>query len=198
MFRGLPSLAVTILGVAVGIAVYTRRHPCFLLGFSHSSPQPAGSLRVARPREQRPGWGMAHCSSRGLLSASVLWRRPLLLQRSLRQPQRQAGGLQGTVPGSQAAGSGSWSLSSGRGGVFPFFLHSNCSFFLFSKCVGGSWSTNMKSVSKPIPNFDGISVFSHSHRQCFPVTDLTSYATCRAQAASPTTSAANQNLVPRP
>ena len=58
--------------------------------------------------------------------------------------------------------------------------------------------TNMKSVSKPIPNFDGISVFSHSHRQCFPVTDLTSYATCRAQAASPTTSAANQNLVPRP
>lgn len=48
-------------------------------------------------------------------------------------------GVDGTVPTSQAAGSGSWSLSSGRGGVFPSFLHFNCSFFLFSTCVGGSW-----------------------------------------------------------
>lgn len=59
--------------------------------------------------------------------------------------------------------------------------------------------TNMKSVSKPILNFDGISMFSRSTDSTLPVIDLSDfYATCRAQAASPTMSAAKQNLVPRP
>ena len=40
-------------------------------------PRPACSLRVARPREQHPGWGMTPFPW-GLSSASALWRRRLL------------------------------------------------------------------------------------------------------------------------
>lgn len=56
----------------------------------------------------------------------------------LSTPPGSKAGDTGDCPCPTAAGSAWASLLSGRGGVFPSFLHSNCSFFLFSACVGGS------------------------------------------------------------